>query len=193
MNQNTEAQWEQLMSYINDYVTGSRKESLIKMYEKLADRVLTAPASSHSTRHNCWPGGYIDHVNRVVNCALELYSTWDRLGSNTKNYTKEDIENLLEDYIRIDNIDEVPVNSCIRYVTLDSNKRQTFKEGGKLVSTTDKCVCLSKGTFKWYVKKKHYDKPNDNEVLFETDWRDAGYWQEVKEEIEKSKIELYAA
>ena len=24
-----------------------------------------------------------------------------------------------------------------------------------------------------------------NEVLFETDWRDAAYWQEVKEEIEK--------
>lgn len=91
MNQNTEAQWEQLMNYINDYVTGSRKDALIKMYEKLADRVLTAPASSHSTRHNCWPGGYIDHVNRVVKCALELYSTWDRLGSNTKNYTKEEL------------------------------------------------------------------------------------------------------
>ena len=91
MNQNTEAQWEQLLAYINEHVASPRKESLIKMYEALADRVLTAPASSHSTRHNCWPGGYIDHVNRVVKCALELYSTWDRLGSNTTNFTKEEL------------------------------------------------------------------------------------------------------
>ena len=91
MNQNTEAQWEQLLAHINEHVASPRKESLIKMYEALADRVLTAPASSHSTRHNCWPGGYIDHVNRVVKCALELYSTWDRLGSNIKNFTKEEL------------------------------------------------------------------------------------------------------
>ena len=108
-----------------------------------------------------------------------------------KNYTKEDIENLLEDYIRIDNIDEVPVNSCIRYVTLDSNKRQTFKEGGKLVSTTDKCVCLSKGTFKWYVKKKHYDKPNDKEILFETIfWKKRDYMDDLLDHIENQTNEI---
>jgi hypothetical protein len=91
MNQNTEAQWDQLLVHINEYVASPRKESLIKMYEALADRVLTAPASSHSTRHNCWPGGYIDHVNRVVTCSLELYAIWNKLGSNTKNFTKEEL------------------------------------------------------------------------------------------------------
>ena len=30
MNQNTEAQWEQLMTYINDYVSGARKEALLR-------------------------------------------------------------------------------------------------------------------------------------------------------------------
>jgi hypothetical protein len=89
--QDTQAQWDQLMQYIDLYINSPRKEALIKMYESLADRVLTAPASSHSTRHNCFPGGYIDHVNRVVKCAITLWDTWNSLGANTKNYTKEEV------------------------------------------------------------------------------------------------------
>ena len=54
--QDTELQWKALMEYIEKYISGTRKEVLIKMYEELSDRVLTAPASSHSTRHNCFPG-----------------------------------------------------------------------------------------------------------------------------------------
>lgn len=89
--QDTEKQWEQLLNYIDMYITGARKKQLIEMYEQLADRILTAPASSHSTRHNCFPGGYIDHVNRVVKCAIELWETWNSLGANTNNYTKEEL------------------------------------------------------------------------------------------------------
>lgn len=91
MKVNTEAQWEQLMNTIESHISSPRKEALIKMYEALAERVLTAPASSNTSRHNCWPGGYIDHVNRVVKCAIELWETWNSLGANTKNYTKEEL------------------------------------------------------------------------------------------------------
>ena len=91
MKQDTKAQWEQLMVYIETYIQSPRKEALINMYESIADRVLTAPASSNTSRHNCWPGGYIDHVNRVVKCAIELWDTWDSLGADTKNYTKEEL------------------------------------------------------------------------------------------------------
>ena len=89
--QDTQAQWEQLMKYMETYISSPRKEALIMMYEKLADRILTAPASSNSARHNCFPGGYIDHVNRVVKCAIELWDTWNSLGANTKNYSKEEL------------------------------------------------------------------------------------------------------
>ena len=89
--QDTEAQWTKLMEYINTYIASPRKESLIKMYETLADKVLTAPASSHSTRHNCFPGGYIDHVNRVVNCAINLYNTWSSLGADVSTYTIDEV------------------------------------------------------------------------------------------------------
>jgi len=89
--QDTHQQWETLMAYINKYISSTRKDSLIKMYEELADRVLTAPASSHSTRHNCFPGGYIDHVNRVVNVSLTLYNTWKTLGAGVNKFTLEEV------------------------------------------------------------------------------------------------------
>ena len=89
--QDTELQWKALMEYIEKYISGTRKEALIKMYEELSDRVLTAPASSHSTRHNCFPGGYIDHVNRVVKTAINLYSVWTDAGAATHKYTLEEV------------------------------------------------------------------------------------------------------
>lgn len=91
MKIDVDLQWTQLMNTIHDEITSPRKDNLIKMYEALAEKILTAPASSHSTRHNCFPGGYIDHVNRVVNCSLELYNTWSRLGSNISNFTREEL------------------------------------------------------------------------------------------------------
>lgn len=89
--EDTEKQWDILMQTIDNFISSPRKEALTKMYESLAEKICTAPASSHSTRHNCFPGGYIDHVNRVVKCAIRLYDTWMELGSNTSNYTKEEV------------------------------------------------------------------------------------------------------
>jgi len=89
--QDTELQWKTLMEYIEKYISGTRKEVLIKMYEELSDRVLTAPASSHSTRHNCFPGGYIDHVNRVVKTAIKLFEVWTEAGAGTNKFTLEEV------------------------------------------------------------------------------------------------------
>ena len=86
-----EKQWNQLNDTIKTYIKGDRQKPLLKMYEALADRVLTAPASAHTTRHNCFPGGYIDHVNRVVKCALSVYETWKTLGANVSTYTVEEL------------------------------------------------------------------------------------------------------
>ena len=89
--EDTERQWDLLMQTIDNFISSPRKESLTKMYESLAEKICTAPASSHSTRHNCFPGGYIDHVNRVVKCAIELYNTWTNLGANTNTFTLEEV------------------------------------------------------------------------------------------------------
>lgn len=89
--QDTELQWNQLLEYINKYISSPRKEVLVSMYETLSEKVLTAPAASHSDRHNCFPGGYIDHVNRVVNCSVELYTLWSKLGADVKKYSLEEV------------------------------------------------------------------------------------------------------
>jgi hypothetical protein len=108
-----------------------------------------------------------------------------------KEYSKKEIEELLDNYIRIDNIDEVPVNCQIRYVTLDSNKKQTFREGGRLVCTTNKSVCLSRGTFKWYVRKQHFEFPDDKEPIFETIfWKKRDYMDDLLDHIENQTTEI---
>ena len=89
--QDTELQWKTFIEYINTYISNPRKELLIKMYEALSDRVLTAPASSHSTRHNCFPGGYIDHVNRVIKTAIKLFEVWTEAGAGTNKFTLEEV------------------------------------------------------------------------------------------------------
>ena len=89
--QDTELQWQTFIEYINTYISNPRKELLIKMYESLSDRVLTAPASSHSTRHNCFPGGYIDHVNRVIKTAIKLFEVWTEAGAGTTKFTLEEV------------------------------------------------------------------------------------------------------
>lgn len=90
MNIDVNQQWDLLMSRINVFIKTDRKENLIKMYESMADRILTAPASSHSTRHNCFPGGYIDHVNRVISVSIKLYELWKELGANM-SYSLEEV------------------------------------------------------------------------------------------------------
>jgi hypothetical protein len=109
----------------------------------------------------------------------------------TKEYTKNEIEELLDNFVRIDNIDEVPVNSQVRYVTIDSNHKQCFREGGRLVYTTDKSVCLSRGSFKWYVKKQHYEFPDDKEPIFETIfWKKRDYMDDLIDHIENQTNEI---
>ena len=82
--------WEKLINIIEDNFTGERKADLLKMYEFFEDRMLMAPASGLVHYHNAFPGGYVDHVVRVVEGALSLYDLWESMGS-TFNYSKEEL------------------------------------------------------------------------------------------------------
>lgn len=86
-----EMQWEELLSIITKHVSEPRRGKLIAMYERFADRICTAPASSHTTRHNCFPGGYLDHILRVVHCAEHLYGTWKAAGADVNSFTYEEL------------------------------------------------------------------------------------------------------
>jgi hypothetical protein len=49
-----------------------------------------APASGRPTFHNAFPGGYVDHVNRVVHCALKTKVLWQEMGA-TIDFTDEEL------------------------------------------------------------------------------------------------------
>jgi len=82
--------WEKLTEYINTYISEPRKSNLIEFYNKFQDRIILMPASHKKEYHNAFPGGYVEHVNRVVEAALKINQVWVDLGVET-NYSEEEL------------------------------------------------------------------------------------------------------
>jgi hypothetical protein len=86
-----QANWNELMSFIEDYISEPRKTKLIEFYEKYAERLMLMPAAHKKEYHNAFPGGYVEHVNRVITCALNLHKLWEKMGADITTYTKEEL------------------------------------------------------------------------------------------------------
>ena len=69
----------------------TRSEQIIAMYDDLGERVLFAPASSFAHFHNAFPGGYIDHILRVMDMSMILHKQWQGVGLKSDNYTLEEL------------------------------------------------------------------------------------------------------
>ena len=82
--------YEKLIEVIETHITGERKEKLIQLYRDHEERIMMMPASGTAHYHNCFIGGYVDHVLRVVNCALAVKKVWEEFGA-TINYTEEEL------------------------------------------------------------------------------------------------------
>jgi hypothetical protein len=82
--------WRKFLNYIDTYISSPRKEKLIEFYKKHEDEIMLMPASHKKAYHNAFPGGYIDHVNRVTEGALALNKVWIEFGAK-QNYTIEEL------------------------------------------------------------------------------------------------------
>jgi hypothetical protein len=82
--------WQQFLGYIEQYITGDRQKRLIDFYNKYEERFILLPASHKPQYHNCFPGGYIEHVNRVVSASLEIDSIWRKFDVKP-TYTTEEV------------------------------------------------------------------------------------------------------
>jgi hypothetical protein len=82
--------YDTLLSYIDVFITGDRKDQLKQLYIDHAERIMLMPASSIDHHHNAFPGGYVDHIIRVVQCAFKLKDLWASMGANI-NYTDEEL------------------------------------------------------------------------------------------------------
>jgi len=81
--------YEKHLKIIDTYI-GDRKEQCKELISHLGEGYIMAPASSKSWHHNAFAGGYIDHVNRVVQFAIEQKRMYERLGG-TIDFTEEEL------------------------------------------------------------------------------------------------------
>ena len=84
------ANYETFLGLIDKHISEPRKSKLVEFYNTYATRISTMPASSKEHHHNAFPGGYVDHVIRVVNIALNLKEVWASFDADD-NYTTEEL------------------------------------------------------------------------------------------------------
>jgi hypothetical protein len=82
--------WERYRGLVNQFFP-TRKDELNRMYDEFEDRMVMMPASSIAHFHNAFAGGYVDHVLRVMDCALTLHNTWTVCGADMSGYTEEEL------------------------------------------------------------------------------------------------------
>jgi len=86
-----QSNWEEFCENINTYISSPRKEKLLEFYEKYEDRIMMMPAAHKKEYHNAFPGGYVEHVNRVVRCARKQAELWGAEGADMSTFTEEEL------------------------------------------------------------------------------------------------------
>lgn len=83
--------WEIFLLNIESYLEGDRREKLLDFYRKYEDRFALMPASGKASYHNAFAGGYVDHVNRVLNNSFQVYDLWEKLGADVSGFSLEEL------------------------------------------------------------------------------------------------------
>lgn len=82
--------WDKHLKIVDTFISGDRKNRLKDLYTVLSEEMIMAPASGKPSFHNAFAGGYVDHVNRVVHCALKTKALWEEMGA-TMDFTDEEL------------------------------------------------------------------------------------------------------
>lgn len=81
--------YEKHLKIVDTYI-GDRKDSILAMLKHMEETYIMAPASGKTWFHNAFAGGYVDHVNRVVQYAIEQSRLYEKMGG-TLDYTEEQL------------------------------------------------------------------------------------------------------
>ena len=79
--------YERFMEFVEQ---DSRSAEIKKLFEILHDELISAPASGKTFYHNCFPGGYLDHVLRVIDNAIRLSPLYKEMGGEI-DFTKQEL------------------------------------------------------------------------------------------------------
>ena len=81
--------YEKHLKIIGTYIT-DRKDLVLAMLKSMEDNYVMAPASGRTWYHNAFAGGYVDHVNRVVEYAVKQSRLYKDMGGSV-DYTEEEL------------------------------------------------------------------------------------------------------
>ena len=82
--------WEKFLGFIDNEIAEPRKQQLLNFYNKYEERFVLLPASHKPQYHNCFPGGYVEHVNRVVESAIDIAEIWGKYDVKP-TFTREEV------------------------------------------------------------------------------------------------------
>ena len=83
--------WNVFLGIIEEHISSPRKEKLLEFYDQYAERIMLMPAAHKKEYHNAFPGGYVEHVIRVVRCALKQHQLWTDENADMSGYTIEEL------------------------------------------------------------------------------------------------------
>jgi hypothetical protein len=83
--------WNVFLGIIEEHISSPRKEKLLEFYDQYAERIMLMPAAHKKEYHNAFPGGYVEHVIRVVRCALKQHQLWAEENADVSGYTIEEL------------------------------------------------------------------------------------------------------
>jgi hypothetical protein len=81
--------YEKHLKIVDTYI-GDRVDGIKSMLHHMQETYMMAPASGKTWYHNAFPGGYVDHVNRVVQYAVEQHRLYIKMGG-TVDYSEEQL------------------------------------------------------------------------------------------------------
>lgn len=82
--------YDKFLTYIDDHITGERRDQLKQLYIDHQERIMLMPASSKEHHHNAFPGGYVLHVMNVIDAAFKVVDTWKAMGADI-DFTNEEL------------------------------------------------------------------------------------------------------
>jgi hypothetical protein len=83
--------WNDLLLVISNEISSPRREKLLEFYKTYSERLMMMPAAHKKEYHNAFPGGYVEHVLRVIRCAEKQYNLWEEEGADMTTFTVEEL------------------------------------------------------------------------------------------------------
>lgn len=164
--------YEVLLKGIEKYVTGDRKQQFLDFYNNLDERIALLPASHKKAYHNCFPGGYVEHVIRVITASFKLHEVWKNMGTKD-TYTEEElfVSALNHDLGKIGTLEEVAVYpSTDEWRKKNLGEMYSFNTKIQYMTTPDRSLFLLQQlgiqltSNEWIAIKTHdglYDQANE--------------------------------